>query len=71
MAEHGVTGGAAVIDALVAHGVRDVFGIPGTHNLELYRYLPGVRDPARRHPARAGRRVRRRRVRAGQRPARA
>ena len=41
-----VTGGAAVIDALVAHGVRDVFGIPGTHNLELYRYLPDVRASA-------------------------
>ena len=65
-----VTGGAAVVDALVAHGVRDVFGIPGTHNLEIYRYLPGLRDPARRHPARAGSRVRRRRVRPRDRPAR-
>ena len=36
-----VTGGAAVVDALAAHGVRHVFGIPGTHNLEIYRYLPG------------------------------
>ncbi len=51
-----VTGGAAVIDALVAHGVRDVFGIPGTHNLELYRYLPasGVRHVVTRHEQGAG-----------------
>jgi len=51
-----VTGGAAVIDALVAHGVRDVFGIPGTHNLELYRYLPesGIRHIVTRHEQGAG-----------------
>lgn len=59
MAEHEpvqVTGGAAVIDALVAHGVRDVFGIPGTHNLELYRYLPGsgIRHVVTRHEQGAG-----------------
>src|ERR671921_2320677 len=51
-----LTGGAAVIDALVAHGVRDVFGIPGTHNLELYRYLPesGIRHVVTRHEQGAG-----------------
>jgi thiamine pyrophosphate-dependent acetolactate synthase large subunit-like protein len=51
-----VTGGAAVIDSLVAHGVRDVFGIPGTHNLELYRYLPasGIRHMVTRHEQAAG-----------------
>ena len=51
-----VTGGAAVVDALVAHGVRDVFGIPGTHNLELYRYLPesGIRHVVTRHEQGAG-----------------
>lgn len=51
-----VTGGAAVVDALVAHGVRDVFGIPGTHNLEIYRYLPesGVRQVVTRHEQGAG-----------------
>ena len=51
-----VTGGAAVIDSLVAHGVRDVFGIPGTHNLELYRYLPasGIRHVVTRHEQGAG-----------------
>ncbi|WP_422746502.1 thiamine pyrophosphate-dependent enzyme [Mycobacterium sp. WMMD1722] len=32
-------GGAAVVDALLAHGVDAVFGIPGTHNLEIYRHL--------------------------------
>ena len=55
MADH-VTGGAAVVDALVAHGVRDVFGIPGTHNLELYRYLPksGIRHVVTRHEQGAG-----------------
>lgn len=51
-----VTGGAAVIDALAAHGVRDVFGIPGTHNLELYRYLPdsGINHVVTRHEQGAG-----------------
>ncbi|MBM0228883.1 thiamine pyrophosphate-binding protein [Micromonospora sp. ATA51] len=51
-----VTGGAAVIDSLVAHGVSDVFGIPGTHNLELYRYLPasGIRHVVTRHEQGAG-----------------
>jgi thiamine pyrophosphate-dependent acetolactate synthase large subunit-like protein len=51
-----VTGGAAVVDALVAHGVTDVFGIPGTHNLELYRYLPtsGIRHVVTRHEQGAG-----------------
>jgi acetolactate synthase-1/2/3 large subunit len=51
-----VTGGAAVVDALAAHGVTDVFGIPGTHNLELYRYLPtsGIRHVVTRHEQGAG-----------------
>jgi acetolactate synthase-1/2/3 large subunit len=51
-----VTGGAAVIDSLVAQGVRAVFGIPGTHNLELYRYLPdsGIRQVVTRHEQGAG-----------------
>jgi acetolactate synthase-1/2/3 large subunit len=51
-----ITGGAAVIDALVAQGVQDVFGIPGTHNLELYRYLPqsGIRHVVTRHEQGAG-----------------
>jgi acetolactate synthase-1/2/3 large subunit len=51
-----VTGGAAVIDSLVANGVRHIFGIPGTHNLELYRYLPvsGIRHIVTRHEQGAG-----------------
>ena len=51
-----VTGGAAVVDALAAHGVRHVFGIPGTHNLEIYRYLPdsGIRHVVTRHEQGAG-----------------
>lgn len=51
-----VSGGAAVIDSLVANGVRHVFGIPGTHNLELYRYLPesGIQHIVARHEQGAG-----------------
>ena len=33
-------GGAAVVETLAAHGVDTIFGIPGTHNLEIYRHLP-------------------------------
>ncbi len=45
------TGGKAVIDALAAQGVELVFGIPGTHNLELYRHLAGsgIRHVTPRH----------------------
>ncbi|WP_270887390.1 thiamine pyrophosphate-binding protein [Pedococcus sp. 5OH_020] len=51
-----VTGGAAVVDSLEAHGVRHVFGIPGTHSLELYRSLPGsgIRHIVTRHEQGAG-----------------
>jgi acetolactate synthase-1/2/3 large subunit len=40
-----------VVDALVACGVRTVFGIPGSHNLELYRALrrPGIKHVSLRH----------------------
>lgn len=31
--------GQYLIDALASQGVRHVFGIPGVHNLELYRGL--------------------------------
>ena len=34
-------GGAAVVETLAAHGVDTIFGIPGTHNLELYRHFGG------------------------------
>jgi acetolactate synthase I/II/III large subunit len=36
-----LTTAEAVIARLEAHGVRHVFGIPGTHNLPLYRHLAG------------------------------
>ncbi|MBM7519937.1 thiamine pyrophosphate-binding protein [Nocardioides nitrophenolicus] len=50
------TGGAAVVDALRAQGVRDVFGIPGTHSLEIYRHLAGsgIRHVLPRHEQGAG-----------------
>ena len=49
-------GGAAVVETLAAHGVETVFGIPGTHNLELYRHLStnGVRAITPRHEQGAG-----------------
>jgi 5-guanidino-2-oxopentanoate decarboxylase len=34
--------GLAVMTALHNYGIRTVFGIPGTHNLELYRHLAGL-----------------------------
>ncbi|WP_418955323.1 thiamine pyrophosphate-binding protein [Streptomyces tritici] len=51
-----LTGGEAVVRALAAHGVTDAFGIPGTHNLELYRHLPvyGIRHVTPRHEQGAG-----------------
>ncbi|MGN6132097.1 MAG: thiamine pyrophosphate-binding protein [Nocardioidaceae bacterium] len=51
-----VSGGAAVVDALAAHGVTDVFGIPGTHNLEIYRHLAtsSIRHVVTRHEQGAG-----------------
>jgi acetolactate synthase-1/2/3 large subunit len=51
-----MTGGQALVAALVAHGVDTVFGIPGTHNLEIYRHLAvqGVRHVSPRHEQGAG-----------------
>ncbi|WP_232665117.1 5-guanidino-2-oxopentanoate decarboxylase [Pseudonocardia sp. TRM90224] len=51
-----VTGGRALVAALVAHGVDTVFGIPGTHNLEIYRHLAefSVRHVGVRHEQGAG-----------------
>lgn len=48
---HRPTGGHAVVRALQDHGVDLVFGIPGTHNLEIYRYLDnsGIRHVTPRH----------------------
>lgn len=49
-------GGAAVVESLRANGVEVIFGIPGTHNLELYRQLPmhGIRAITTRHEQGAG-----------------
>ena len=35
--------GSFLLNALEARGVRHVFGIPGVHNLELYRGLAASR----------------------------
>ena len=45
------TGGRAAARALAAHGVAVVWGIPGTHNLELYAGLgeAGIRHLSPRH----------------------
>ncbi|WP_435743118.1 thiamine pyrophosphate-binding protein [Nocardioides sp. SYSU DS0663] len=50
------TGGNAVVRALRECGVDLVFGIPGTHNLEIYRALQthGIRHVAPRHEQGAG-----------------
>jgi acetolactate synthase-1/2/3 large subunit len=49
-------GGAAIIESLRANGVDTIFGIPGTHNLELYRQLPaaGITAITTRHEQGAG-----------------
>ncbi|MFC4948966.1 5-guanidino-2-oxopentanoate decarboxylase [Pseudonocardia sp. GCM10023141] len=49
-------GGAAVVETLAANGVDTIFGIPGTHNLELYRHLrdAGIRPVTSRHEQGAG-----------------
>jgi len=49
-------GGAAVVESLRANGVDTIFGIPGTHNLELYRQLPaaGITAVTTRHEQGAG-----------------
>lgn len=50
------TGGEALVRALAAHGVSTTFGIPGTHNLEIYRHLAayGITHVAPRHEQGAG-----------------
>ncbi|MFG2631174.1 thiamine pyrophosphate-binding protein [Streptomyces sp. NPDC048473] len=50
------TGGEAVVRALAAHGVTRAFGIPGTHNLEIYRHLApyGIAHVTPRHEQGAG-----------------
>jgi acetolactate synthase-1/2/3 large subunit len=51
-----MNGGRAVVQALAAHGVDTVFGIPGTHNLEIYRWLRefGITPVTPRHEQGAG-----------------
>ncbi|MFC7500589.1 5-guanidino-2-oxopentanoate decarboxylase [Nocardioides sp. CPCC 206347] len=51
-----MTGGEALVAALAAHGVEVAFGIPGTHNLEIYKHLAshGVRHISTRHEQGAG-----------------
>lgn len=51
-----ISGGDALVRALVAHGTELVFGIPGTHNLGIYRYLAehGIRHVTPRHEQGAG-----------------
>jgi len=50
------TAGRAVLETIRAYGVTTVFGIPGTHNLELYRPLAelGMRAVTNRHEQGAG-----------------
>jgi acetolactate synthase-1/2/3 large subunit len=45
-----------LVRSLVAHGLDVAFGIPGTHNLEIYRHLTryGVRHVTPRHEQGAG-----------------
>ena len=45
------TAGRAVLETLRAYGIETIFGIPGTHNLELYRPLSdlGIRAVTTRH----------------------
>lgn len=57
MTERGhLNGGAALVAALERNGVDVVFGIPGVHNLEIYRHLPGshIKHVATRHEQGAG-----------------
>lgn len=51
-----MTFGEAIVKALEAYGVDTVFGIPGVHNLELYRGLSGskIKHILTRHEQGAG-----------------
>ncbi|MGW6770192.1 5-guanidino-2-oxopentanoate decarboxylase [Streptomyces sp. NPDC055037] len=51
-----LSGGEALVRALADHGVTRAFGIPGTHNLEIYRHLSahGIAHLAPRHEQAAG-----------------
>lgn len=54
--ETAMTGGEALVRALAVHGARTAFGIPGTHNLEIYRHLRpyGIGHVTPRHEQGAG-----------------
>ncbi|MFE7168470.1 5-guanidino-2-oxopentanoate decarboxylase [Streptomyces sp. NPDC057616] len=51
-----LSGGQVLVRALAGHSVTQVFGIPGTHNLEIYRHLEayGIRHVTPRHEQGAG-----------------
>ena len=51
-----LTGGEALVAALSVHGVTDLFGIPGTHNLPVYSHLSayGIVPFSPRHEQGAG-----------------
>jgi 5-guanidino-2-oxopentanoate decarboxylase len=48
--------GEALVSLLEAYGVRTIFGIPGVHNVEMYRALPrsGITHVLTRHEQGAG-----------------
>ncbi|MBB5872513.1 acetolactate synthase-1/2/3 large subunit [Allocatelliglobosispora scoriae] len=50
------TGGEVLVRSLVRHGVTTIFGIPGSHNLEIYRHLAahGIQHITPRHEQGAG-----------------
>lgn len=54
--DHSDTAGRAVLETIRGYGVDAVFGIPGTHNLELYRPLAdlGIRVVTNRHEQGSG-----------------
>lgn len=53
---YGDTAGRAVLETIRGYGVDAIFGIPGTHNLELYRPLAdlGIRAVTNRHEQGSG-----------------
>ena len=56
MIDGGTSIGEALVGLLEAYGVTDVFGIPGVHNVEMYRALPrsGITHVLTRHEQGAG-----------------
>lgn len=56
MTDGGVSVGEALVGLLEAYGVTEVFGIPGVHNVEMYRALPrsGITHVLTRHEQGAG-----------------